>query len=92
MPLLGSPALLSIRISQTLLFSLLVSQQIFPWKEQSKSQENYSIINRIRIYSVLCNILVSFYYFKNYIVSIKTISQDQRTKYFYEDDKFSYSG
>lgn len=92
MPPLGSPALLSIRVSQTLLFSLLVSQQIFPWKEQSKSQENYSIINRIKIYSVLYNILVSFYYFKNYIVSRKTISQDRRSKYFYEDDKFSYSG
>lgn len=59
----GSLALLSTSIFQTLLFSLLV-------QEQNKSEENYNIINRVRIYNTLCNIVVFLYYFKNYVFSI----------------------
>lgn len=32
------------------------------------------------------------YYFKKYTVSINNISQNQLSRYFYEDNKFSYNG
>lgn len=52
------PTLPPTYITETLFISLLVFQQTFSWREQEKPKENYSIVNRIRIYNKLCNIVI----------------------------------